>query len=241
MYRLLVLLALVATSCAPTYVSNSRNVPMFAEAGEFAGSVALSSGVDVQTAYSLTDNVALMANANILSQKSTTDDDKSYTRKNTFFEGGIGYFNRTKQRRLEFFAGYGAGTRTSYETFYFFQNALPLVADSKYSRIFIQPSIGTNKKKFNIAATLRLSMVNYNQFETKDPAAATPMYKPSEGYHFFIEPSLTTRFHLAGNLRGFFQLSVNSPVPDDIYYTSVPLSAAIGIQIHTGQLSTRVY
>jgi hypothetical protein len=241
MYRLLILLAFAATSCAPTYISNSRNVPMFGEAGEFAGSVALSSGIDVQTAYSVTDNVALMANANVISQKSTTDDGASYTRKNSFFEGGIGYFSRTKTRRFELYAGYGMGKRTSYETFYFFQNAVPLVADSKYSRIFIQPSIGTNKRKFNIYATLRVSMVNFTEFQTKDPTAATPMYKPSEGIHVFMEPSLTTRFHLAGNLRGFFQLSLNQPVPDDVYYTSVPLSAAIGIQIHTGQLSTRVY
>lgn len=214
---------------------------MFADAGEFAGSVALASGIDVQTAYSLTDNVAVMANANIISQKSSTDNDVSYTRKNTFFEGGVGYFNRTKTRRFELFAGYGMGKRTSYETFYFFQNAVPLVADSKYTRIFFQPSIGTNKRKFNIAATLRVSMVNFNEFQTKDPAAATPTFKPTDGIHVFIEPSLTTRFHLAGNLRGFFQLSLNQPVPDDVYYTSVPLSAAIGIQIHTGQLSTRVY
>jgi hypothetical protein len=241
MYRLLILIALAATSCAPTYISNSRNVPMFADGGEFAGSVALSSGVDVQTAYSVTEHVALMANANIINQKSKTEDGQSFTRSNTFFEGGLGYFSRTKQSRFELFAGYGMGKRTSYETFYFFQNAVPLVADGTYSRIFIQPSIGTNKRKFNIAATLRVSMVNFTEFQTEDPGAATPMFKPTDGYHVFIEPSLTTRFHLAGNLRGFFQLSVNKPVPDDVYYTSVPVSAAIGIQIHTGQLRTRVY
>lgn len=243
MFRLLTLIAIVAlmaTSCAPTYVSNSRNVPMFAEAGEFAGSVALSSGVDLQTAYSLSDHLALMANANILRQGGSTDDGESFTRANTFFEGGVGYFSRTKTSRFELFAGYGAGTRTSYESFYFFQNNLPLIADGKYSRIFIQPSYGTNKKKFNIAFTARVSIVNFTEFKTEDPTAAVPMYKPTEGYQIFLEPSLTTRFHLAGNLRGFFQLSLNAPV-SDIYYTHVPLQAALGIQIHTGQLSTRVY
>ena len=244
MFRLLLLVVVVAfaaTSCAPTYLSTSRNVPMFAEAGEFAGSVAISTGVDLQTAYSVSDNVALMANASVISQNGSTDDDVSFKRKNTFVEGGIGYFARTKTRRFEIFAGYGMGSRTSYESFYFFQNNVPLIADSKYSRIFIQPSIGTNKKKFNIAATLRVSMVNFTQFTTDDPTAVVPMYKPNEGIHVFLEPCVTARFHLAGNLRGFFQLGVNQPVPDDVYYTSVPIQAAIGIQIHTGQLSTRVY
>lgn len=240
MYRLLIL-ALVATSCAPTYISNSRNVPMFAEGGEFAGSVAISSGVDVQTAYSVNDHVAVMANANIINQKAKAEGGESFTRANTFGEAGLGYFSRTKGRRIELFAGYGMGKRTAYESFYFFRNSVPLVAEGKYSRIFVQPSIGTNKKKFNIAFTARLSMVKFSEFTTSDPSAATPSYKPTEGYHLFLEPSLTTRFHLVGNLRGFFQLSVNQPIPDDVYFTSVPVQAALGIQIHTGQLRTRVY
>ncbi|HZY81076.1 MAG TPA: hypothetical protein VFE50_16245 [Cyclobacteriaceae bacterium] len=243
MYRLLLLVGFVATSCAPTYISNSRNVPMFADGGEFAGSVAVSSGVDLQGAYSLSDHVALMANVNVLSQKSTTEDGESFTRKNTFAEGGLGYFTRTKTMRTEIFAGYGMGSRTSYEALYFFRkaNAEPLIADGKYSRIFFQPSISTNKRKFNIAFTARFSMVNFTEFKTKDPGAASPTFKPTDGLQLFIEPAITTRFHLVGNLRGFFQLGLNRPVPDDVYYTFVPLQAAVGIQIHTGQLRTRVY
>jgi hypothetical protein len=216
---------------------------MFAEGGEFAGSVALSSGVDVQTAYSFTDHVAAMGNLNVLTQNSTTEAGESFTRKNIFGEAGIGYFTRTKQMRTEVFAGYGMGNRTSYEALYFFRkpNAEALIADGKYSRIFVQPSISTNKRKFNIAFTARFSMVNFTEFKTKDPGAASPTFKPTDGIQLFIEPAITTRFHLVGNVRGFFQLSLNRPVPDDVYYTYVPLQAAVGIQIHTGQLRTRVY
>lgn len=241
MSRLLILVAFVATSCAQTYVANSRNVPMFAEGGEFAGAIVLASGVDVQSAYSATDHVALMANASFVSQKATTEAGESFSRNNTFFEGGFGYFTRTKQARFELFTGYGMGKRTSYESLYFFRNALPLIAEGKYSRIFLQPSISTNNRKFNIAFTARFSMVKFNEFTTSDPGAVTPSYKPTEGYHLFIEPSLTARAHLVGNLRAFFQLCLNTPVPDDAYFTSVPVQAAIGIQLHTGQLRTRVY
>ncbi|MEJ0030100.1 MAG: hypothetical protein WDO15_06885 [Bacteroidota bacterium] len=61
MSRLLLLVGFALTSCAPAYISNTRNTPMFGEANEFAGSVAISSGLDVQTAYSVSDHVAIMA------------------------------------------------------------------------------------------------------------------------------------------------------------------------------------
>jgi hypothetical protein len=213
---------------------------MFAEANEFAGSIALSSGVDVQTAYSLTDHVAIMANANAVFKEYTPEGKESFKKDHFFGEAGIGYFTRTKTYRFEVYTGYGVGQGNSYESFFFFGKE-ELVAKGKYSRIFIQPSIGTNKKKFNLAFTARISMVNFTEFTTTNPAAVMPMYKPSDGIHTFIEPSLTTRFHLAGNLRGFFQLGLNQPLNSDVYFDFVPIQAAIGIQIHTGQLSTRVY
>jgi hypothetical protein len=240
MYRLLFLVGFVAVSCAPAYISNSRNVPMFAEGGEFAASVAVSSGVDVQTAYSLTDHIAIMANANAVIKKLTPPGKESFNRDHLFGEAGLGYFTRTKTMRVELYGGYGMGQGNSYESFFFFGKS-ELVAKGKYSRIFIQPSIATNKKKFNLAFTVRLSMVDFSEFSTTDPAAVTPLYIPTDGMHGFLEPSLTARVHLAGNLRGFFQLGLNQPLNNDVYFNYVPLQAAIGIQIHTGQLRTRVY
>jgi hypothetical protein len=213
---------------------------MFAEAAEFAGSVAVSSGVDVQTAYSLTDHVAIMANANAVFKEYTPEGKESFNRQHFFGEGGLGYFTRTKTMRFELYGGYGMGQGNSYESFYFFGKE-ELVAKGKYSRIFIQPSIGTDNKKFNLAFTARISMVDFSEFSTTNPAAVSPVFKPTDGFHAFIEPSITARFHLAGNLRGFFQLGLNKPFNDDVYFGFVPLQAAVGIQIHTGQLSTRVY
>lgn len=212
---------------------------MFAEANEFAGAVVLSSGVDIQTAYSVTDHVALMANVNILEKKYSTPD---FNRNHRFFEGGLGYFTRTKPMRFEMFGGYGAGSGNSFESFYFFGKK-ELVAKGSYNRIFFQPSIGTNKKKFNIYFTSRLSMVKFTSFTTDDPDAVTPVAPrdaTNDKYSLFIEPAITTRFHLVGNLRGFFQLSINQPI-GDVYFDYTPVQGAIGIQLHTGQLRTRVY
>jgi hypothetical protein len=67
------------------------------------------------------------------------------------------------------------------------------------------------------------------------------MYKPTDGYKIMLEPALTARAHLAGNIRGFFQLGVNKAINENVYFNYVPIQASVGIQIHTGQLSTRVY
>lgn len=243
MYRLL-FLAVVASfalsSCATAYIANSRNTPMFGEANEFAGSVALSSGIDVQTAYSVTDHVGLMANFNTVQQKLTPEGKPSFSRNHIFGEGGIGYFARTKKSRFELYGGYGMGSGTSYESYYFFHTAATeTVTKGKYARIFVQPSIGTNNKKFNMIFTLRSSFVGFKEYSTEDPAANPKVYKPT-GYNIMLEPSLTARAHLAGNLRGFVQLGANASV-GDVDFNFVKVQAAIGIQIHTGQLRTRVY
>ncbi len=244
MYRLLfmaVLAGFALSSCAPAYIANTRNVPMFAEANEFAGTVAVSSGIDAQLAYSLTDHFAVMANFNTVQQKLKPENKPSFNRNHIFGEGGIGYFSRTKKSRFELFAGYGMGSGTSYESYYFFNtNSENVVTKANYSRIFIQPSLGTNKKKFNIMFSARVSMVGFQKFTTDDPAATPKEYKMT-GYKAVIEPALTLRAHLAGNVRGFFQLGVNKPLNSDVVFNYVPVQASLGIQIHTGQLSTRVY
>ena len=241
MYRLLLLVAFAVSSCAPAYIANTRNTPMFGEANEFAGTVALSSGVDVQGAYSVSNHVAVMANLNTVQKKLATEDNTTFNRNHFFGEGGIGYFSRTKSSRYEIFAGYGMGSGTSYESYYFFHtNSKSVVTKTNYNRIFIQPSISTNNRKFNMIFTARVSMVGFEKYSTESPLATPQVYRPTNGYQVILEPSITARAHLAGNLRGFLQLGLNKSL-HDVDFNYVPVQASIGIQIHTGQLRTRVY
>lgn len=210
---------------------------MFGEGKEFAANVAVGSGVELQMATSVTDNIAVMANGATIFKKY---EEQQFSRDHFFGEAAIGLYGRTKGSRYEIFAGYGMGQGNSYESFFFY-GPTEVVAAGKYSRIFLQPSIGTNAKKFNIILTSRLSMVKFSEFKTTAAGVATPLYKPNDPFHLFIEPAVTTRFHLVGNVRGFFQLGLNAPVPNDIYFDYVTLQAAVGIQIHTGGLRTRVY
>lgn len=241
MIRLLLLALLALSSCAPAYLSNSHNTPLFGEAGEFAGAVVLGAGVEAQLAASITDHVALMAGGAMAFKQYTNPE---WSKDYLFYEGGLGYYGRTKGLRYEFFAGYGMGSGNSYESYFFFQSGTQaVVTNGKFQRAFFQPSFGTNNKKFNLIFTPRFSFVNFTEFSTTDPIVATTAqtYKPTTGYHFFFEPSVITRFHLVGNLHGFFQINLTAPVPNDADYTHLPLGAAVGIQVHTGQLRTRVY
>ena len=242
MYRLLLLVLLALSSCAPAYLSSSRNTPLFGEAGEFAGAVALASGVEAQLAGSITDHVALMANAQFAYTQIT--EPIEYSKDYSYFEGGLGFFGRSKALRWEVFGGYGMGQGNSYESYYFFQTGTQSVlAHGKFQKAFFQPAFGTNNKKFNLIFAPRFSFVHFTEFTTEDPIVSTPLrtVQPTEGFHFVFEPSLITRFHLAGNLYGFFQLNLNSAVPNDPIFTYQALTAAVGIQLHTGQLRTRVY
>lgn len=242
--RKLIVLLLLATSCSPLYVPTTRNVPMFREQGEFQGSVYITTGVDAQLAYALSDNLAVMANGSYLSDKVTEPED--YTRSNRFAEAALGYYNVTRKFRTELFVGYGIGEGTSFAQYYFFTPSFgqkDLVATGKFNRIFIQPTIGTNSRNFNLAFTPRFSIVDFTEFSSNDndPINAVVTIQPDEKPQLFIEPTLTGKFPIAGNLQGVFQLGLGIPTSGDVYFDYVPLQLSVGIQLNTGSLRTRVY
>ncbi len=246
------LLLLLAASCSPIYVPTTRNVPLFRGAGEFQGSAYLTTGVDVQMAYALTDHLGVTGNYNFLSQNQDLPQDKTipnmptnFQRKNNFGEAGIGYYQSTRKKRFELYGGYGIGEGTSYSNYYFFAKDFgvkAVVATGKYQRFYIQPSIGTNNKKFNLAFTMRVSAVDFSEFSSDGFTSTTVTKTPDEPIQIFLEPSLTGKFLLVGNLYGTFQLNVNGPVPSEIYFDYVPLQFAVGIQLKAGgSLRSRVY
>jgi hypothetical protein len=138
------------------------------------------------------------------------------------------------------------GSGTSFSQYSFFTPSFgqkDLVATGKYNRIFIQPSIGTNSRNFNLAFTPRISIVDYTEFSSNDndPMNAVVTIKPDEKARLFIEPALTGKFPLAGNLQGVFQLGLAVPLSSDVYFDYIRLQVSVGIQLNTGSLRTRVY
>lgn len=237
-----ILLLLTASSCASIYMPNTHNTPMFRESGEFQGSVYAAAGVDLQAAYAVTDHVALMGNYSHLSSKETDQELQSpdYTRKNSFWEGGLGVFEATKKTRYELFAGYGKGTGTSASQYYFFYpdfGQQKIVATGNYSRIFIQPAIGTNNRKFNVTFAPRFSLVEFSDFTSSGIT-----HEPDEKPQLFIEPALCSKFTIVGNLEGVLQVGITVPTKSDVYFEYESFQASVGIQLHLGnRMRTRVY
>lgn len=233
-----VLLLLLAASCSPLYVPNTRNVPLFKQSGEFQAAVfATTGGADVQAAYAVSDHVAVMGNYSHGSvNKSSPLGD--YKKKNSFGEVGLGYYKVKRHSRFELFAGYGLGKATSYDQYYFYSLNNDVIATGKFNRIFFQPSIGTNNRNFNLAFTPRLSWVKYTEFSAPNNKTVTP----DEKYQLFIEPAVTGKFHLTGNLHGIFQLGLDIASPSEPYFAFMPLQFAFGLQLDTNnRLRTKVY
>ncbi|MEK6780965.1 MAG: hypothetical protein AABY93_04635 [Bacteroidota bacterium] len=243
-----IILLVLAASCAPIYVPTTRNAPLFRGAGEFQASGYLTTGLDFQAAYAVTDHIGLTGGYSWLSQNQELPPDEpepSFQRKNNFAEIGLGYYKSTRSMRFELYGGYGMGKGTSYDNYYFFFEdfgANGLVATGKYQRYYLQPSIATNKKKFNLAFTMRVSAVEFSEFSSDGFTTTTVTKNPDEPLHFFVEPALTGKFPLTGNLYGVFQLGVNGAIPSEVYFDYVPLQFSVGIQLKAGgSLRSRVY
>jgi hypothetical protein len=227
-------LSVLLGSCAQAYLPNVRNTPQFREAGEFQLGAYVGTGVDAQVAYAITDHLGMMANGSFATKKET-----DFTRQQQFGEIGIGYFNANRNMRIELFGGYGLGKSTHSSQYYFFFPQFgqqQLVTTGEYQRVFIQPGIGTNNRRFNMSVSMRFSSVDFKRFRAEGFEV-----EPDEAPQLFIEPALTGRFPLRGNIYGLFQLGVGLSSDAESYFKTTPLQASFGIQINTTSLRTSVY
>jgi hypothetical protein len=190
---LLVISAVILTSCAPTYVPNVRNVALFRRAGEFQGSVHFGQGIDAQGAVSITNHIGLMGNYENVNRNTNdfNDVDKDKYLKHNFYEGAIGYYQNEGKLAYEFFGGYGRGEGTSYNYYSLFQGDVR--AQGKYSRIFIQPSVGSNSHIFNWMVSMRMSHVDFDELTNVDPDSPTLGKSFDPEPVLFLEPAFTGR------------------------------------------------
>ncbi|RAJ10844.1 hypothetical protein LX64_00451 [Chitinophaga skermanii] len=212
--RNLCLLATLAAGLAacssPThvFVANTPNVPLLKEKNEFKGSV---STRNAAAAYAITDHIAVSANAQYLwgfrsgDRKDYYDDVylKDYDSRGHGFEGAIGYFTAFGHKKLmvfDVYAGVGTGYGKTYEkTFYESPQDNTVKKDylleTKYSKVFIQPSIGFVHRAVEIAFSPRFQVVNFygakagraafyeNEYDLKDfnrsVSRSIPMFQPT--------------------------------------------------------------
>ncbi len=212
---LFLVLPLIAagTSCAPAYIPNVANTPMFSNKGELQAAIYTgSSGIDPQLAYAVTDHFGIMANGSFRDTK----DDEDYHSRHNLIEVGGGYFTSIGYNaRFEAFGGYGFGSLQSE-----YENELwSDYADVNHNKFFIQPGFGITSKVFDAGLASRLVIMNM----TQDDASRTGV---------FLEPVLTARLGFR-NLRFISQMGVSFQLNEDAAPVNYqPLIFSLGLQLN---------
>jgi hypothetical protein len=227
------MLMLLATACAPVYVPNSRNAPLFTEAGEFQGSMQFGNGLELQGAVSVTNHLGLMVNysyadrtGSIYDLDADALDDYHY---HQFLEGGIGYFENQGNWCYEVFVGYGKGEGSSYDAYVWWGNQSEL-ATGKYDRYFIQPAFGLNKKVMHLAIVPRVSIVDFKAFSSDSMS-----YEINENPKVFFEPAVIGRVNLMQNRMFFvFQVGFSIPATSNLFYEYRPFQFSTGLGLRLG-------
>src|SRR5882762_8976665 len=161
---LTLLIVILLAGCAPVYIPNVRNAPLFTKAGEFQGSMMYgTSDLDLQAAVAVTNNFAQMGNYSYGNRNTDSVNQRHY-HKHQFYEGAIGFYKNDKAFCFEVFLGYGRGEASSYGNYYVFSTMTSELARGKYNRFFFQPSFGLNKKIVNVAFSPRVSWVDFTEF-----------------------------------------------------------------------------
>jgi hypothetical protein len=194
-----VLLAVLLSSCTHYYyVANVQNVPLFKEINEFRISGSVGSGdestsIEVQTAYSVTDKIGVMAN--YMSAKGGNISSNNYGSGN-YFEGAVGYYKPFSRFGVfETYAGLGfSNQHHEYGNFYYNQSIGN--SDLSSAKFYIQPSLGFTSKFFDIAVSTRISALTFNVKSNNvrdDNDLFNELNSLSTQIHGYIEPAVTIR------------------------------------------------
>jgi hypothetical protein len=173
--KVFALLAFIVSSCAPAYLPNVVNSPMFGNKGEFQFSTHSSlSGFDPQLAYAITDHLGVMTNASFADRTSDSTDN---FHKHKFVEFGAGYYEKIGTKgRFEAFGGFGFGKLKAYYDNSFWQD----FASVRNFRFFVQPAIGLSSQVFDGSFATRLVLVRILQGTNLSTG-------------FFVEPVITAK------------------------------------------------
>jgi hypothetical protein len=198
---------IILTSCHHTYyVSSIQNVPLFREKNEFhlAGSYAIgdeSESGELQTAYSITNYLGIMAN--VMKTKTGNFEKMDYV-SGLNYDFGIGFFRPIGSKAVfEVYSGYGRNRQhheystsqynsaTGTDEFYSDGDAW-----LKYRRIYFQPSFGLATDHFDVAASVRLNQLWYtyiNSDVVDHPEDIQILNMLNDRNHYMLEPAITLR------------------------------------------------
>jgi hypothetical protein len=195
---MLFLIVLLSSCSHYYYVANVENVPLFKEKNEFRLSGIYGEGdetrcLEIQTAYSVTDNIGVMAN--FMSASGGEISSKNYGKGN-YYEGAIGYYRPTaKSGVFEIYTGIG-GSRQHHEYTSWYSNNYLGSSDLSFIKLFVQPSFGLTLNAFDIALSTRAGSLSYYNINNKisgDFDKYNDLNTVAIKNHFILEPAITLR------------------------------------------------
>ncbi len=184
--QLLILLVIFFAGCAPVYVPNALNTPMFEEKGDINASFyGGTSGTDFQLSYAVTDNILVLANGSFARRDSTDDTD---FHEHTYGEAGVGFYSAFgKNGRSETIIGYGMGKASAEGDFSFIGLDKYLITGT-YRRFFLQGNVGFGSEGFDGGLAIRASYLTFY-----DLKHGNEDYDEEKMTGFFAEPVLFLR------------------------------------------------
>ncbi|MFH1005089.1 MAG: hypothetical protein V1781_06305 [Bacteroidota bacterium] len=162
------LFAVLLCSCSHYYyMSNIQNVPLFKEKNECRLSLAAAageeiSGTEVQGAYSVTDNFAIMTNFMLAE---SGDNSKNNWGKGNYIDGAIGYYKPLDEFAVfEIYGGFGASKQHHQYANNNYNNG---TSDLSFTKLFLQPSIGLTFNAFDIALSTRICNLSFFKIDNQ--------------------------------------------------------------------------
>ncbi len=221
----------ITTGCSPVYYApDTVHAPLHKEAGELRIAGGTSGGTDVgatgfQGSMAIMDNVAVMGSVMLANEvNEDPEDDEEGTGSGHIFNLGAGYFTNYGPLVLEAYGGMGWGSA-------FNDLHDDGTIKAKFTRPFVQPSIGLRFKIFELAVSSRFSYVDYYSFSTED---LSNYYKEEVDELkairdiWFWEPAITARVG-APFLKAQLQVCCSSPMNEDDFHDYEGLMISFGV------------
>lgn len=195
------IVCLLYSSCAPpVYYPTTRNAPMFAEKGEFQGTI--SNGNNLQMAYAVSNHLGVMTNGMWWSSR--------YDGKHRFGEAGIGYYsnNAANEIYFDFWGGYGAGRVYVTDTTRLTHRVSIRSFQGTYQKIFLQSGVAYRGRVIHAGFVNRFALLDFSGITGTDSGTPIVFHKTQQ---FFYEPSIVCKIFI----KQFYfttQLGLNVPI-----------------------------
>ncbi len=194
--RLVLTVPLMLGACAPKYYApNTQNVPLLTRQGDYSAVGAVGdSRVEVQGAYGITSELALLANAAHFEARDDVDGDGGG---GGLFELGFGYQRPINERfHLGVFGLLGGGDVENH-----FPSTVPGNPgttgniEAKLTRFGVQPVVGFRTRYFEAVGSVRLVGLRYSDIRGSLVFSGVDQVQElsSQADHTLLEPAITLR------------------------------------------------